>query len=380
MTIPTESITAVFEENFRSRGEVGAAFAIWQDGREVVSLAGGAKDRGEADPWTADTLTLIWSATKGLAAACVCHALQEARIGIHECVRRVWPEFAQEGKSAVTFAHVLSHSAGLSALDRPVSVLDHAACAEALAAQRPLWEPGTAHGYHVRTFGPLLEEILRRIVPGTTLGEYWRRIFAEPLGIDVWIGLPDELHGRVATSLAARVPASAQLDPDPLYAALAEEGSLTRRSFASPGGLHAVSQMNRPEARRASLPASGGIGSARGLAKFYDFLARGGAPFFKLPTHDAMMHALVSGEDRVLRSPTAFSTGFMLDPLTQGRKQRQLFGPSRLAFGHPGAGGIHAFCDPERRLGVAYVMNQMELGVFPRCRAESLVAALYAEA
>lgn len=337
-------------------------------------------DRGGGGEWTPDTLTLVWSATKGLAAACVCHALQEARLGIHECVRRVWPEFAQAGKEGVTFAHVLSHSAGLSALDQPVPLLDHAACAQALARQRPAWEPGTVHGYHVRTFGPLLEEILRRLVPGTTLGDYWRKVFAEPLGVDLWIGLPDELHPRVATSLAARVPASAQLDPDPLYAALAEEGSLTRRSFASPTGLHAVSQMNRPDARRASLPANGGIGSARGLAKFYDFLSRGGAPIFKLPTHDAMLHALVSGTDRVLRSETAFSTGFMLDPQDgAGRKTRRLFGPSRFAFGHPGAGGIHAFCDPERQLGFAYVMNQMELGVFPRQRALTLVAAMYAE-
>lgn len=380
VTIPTHRLTTVFEENFRARGEVGAACCVWQDGREIASLAGGTRDRNGGGDFAEDTLVLVWSATKAPAAACVNHALQEARLSIHDCVRHIWPEFGAAGKEEVTFAHALSHSAGLCALEQSVPILDHEACAAALAAQRPAWEPGTGHGYHPRTFGPLLAEILRRLVPGRTLGQYWREVFAEPLGLDFWIGLPDALHARVAPSLAARVAASAQPDPDPLYAALAEAGSLTRRSFASPAGLHAVTQMNSPEARRAELPANGGIGTARALAKFYSFLALGGVPLFRLPAHDGMMHALTSGLDRVLRSQTAFSPGFMLDPLDAvSRKTRHLFGPSRFAFGHPGAGGVHAFCDPEHKIGFAYVMNQMELGVFPRQRALALVDAVYEE-
>ncbi len=377
-SIPAAAIQAAFEENFRSRGELGAAASIWLGERETLSLAGGACNREGTREWTGSTLALIWSATKGVAAATVLHALEQARISLTRPVASLWPEFAQNGKAGITLLQALSHQAGLPALGQGVSVLDHAACAAAIAAQTPYWPPGSAHGYHTRTFGPLVDEILRRVVPGTTLGRYWREFFGEPFGLDVWIGLPDALHDRVATSYSARVAATSLPNPEPLYRALAEEGSLTRRSFASPSGLHVVTQMLRPEVWRAELPAFGGIASARGLAKFYALLARREEKLFSLGAFEAMSRPVTSGSDRVLCTPTAFSTGFMLDPLdAQGAKQRSVFGPSVRAYGHPGAGGIHAFADPENGVAFAYVMNQMELGVFPNRKALSVVEALY---
>ncbi len=376
--ISRPALEQVFAENFRSRGEVGSGVSIWHRGEELVSLAGGSCERDGLRAWTPDTLTLIWSATKGIAAACVVHALQAAGVALHRPVAHVWPAFAAAGKGSITLAQALSHQAGLSALDGSVPLLDHDVCAAALAAQQPLWPPGTAHGYHVRTFGPLLDEILRRVVPGTTLGRYWRAIFGDPFELDVWIGLPDELHARAATTYPARVAAGALPNPDPMYAALAQEGSLTRLSFASPSGLHSVTLMMKPEARRAELPALGGIASARGLAKFYSLLATRDQRAFSGPTLEAMSVALVDGADLVLRTPTAFSTGFMLDPRgADGTKLRALFGPSTRAFGHPGSGGIHAFADPEAALSFAFVTNQMELGVFPNRRALAFVECLY---
>ncbi len=372
--LDADAIRRVFAENFASRGDIGASVSIWRDGREVLTLADGFCERDRARPWTADTPALIWSATKGLAAACVLHGLDGAGVALDTPVAQLWPEFAQAGKDAITIAEVLSHRAGLAALDEKVSVLDYEAVIAALARQRPLWPPGTGHGYHTRTFGFLASEILRRVQPaGMTIGRYWRAHFGEPLGLDAWIGVPDALHSRVATTYAARVAANTVAAPDPLYRALAQPGSLTRQSFASPGGFHSIASMNTPEARRAELPSSGGIASARALAGFYASLAAGGATA-------AMTTPLVSGPDLVLCAETSFSAGFMLDPRdAAGRKIRPMFGPSATAFGHPGAGGVHAFADPENGLAFAYVMNQMELGVFPNRKSLDLVAAIYGE-
>jgi CubicO group peptidase (beta-lactamase class C family) len=375
----TGRIAELFEENFATHGELGASLAVWKDGVEVLSLAGGFQDRERTRPWHAETPVLFWSATKGLAAACVLHACAPRRVSMDTPVADLWPEFAAAGKQGVTVAEALSHRAGLSALSREVSVLDHAAVAEALAAEAPGWPGAEGHGYHPRTFGFLADEIVRRLTGGDTLGAYWRRAFAEPLRLDLWIGLPAEHASRVAPVFAARGAPPAD---DPFYRAFMTSGSLTARSFASPRGLHSVSALNTFEARSASFPAFGGIGTARSLAKFYAMLAAGGAidgqRFFDSDALAAMTRTLTNGPDRVLQIQTAFSAGFMKDPVgSDGEKVRSIFGPSSLAFGHPGAGGSLAFADPENRLAFAYVMNQMEPGVLPNAKSLRLVAELY---
>jgi CubicO group peptidase (beta-lactamase class C family) len=377
----------LFQENFEQFGEVGAAVSVWQNGRAVADLYGGLRDiRGER-PWTQETIVLIWSATKGLATACLLHVLQEHKIDLGRRVSEFWPAFGQAGKAKITFAELLSHQAGLAALDRRVDILDYEAVIEALEQQEPNWPPGTSHGYHARTFGFLLEELVRRIA-SATLGEYWRKTFGEPLVLDLWIGLPGSENYRVATMYVAKVGksseprarqsnASAARAPD-FYQELASSGSFTRKVFNSPNGLNAVSDMNKPENRARALASFGGIGSANSLAKFYAMLANGGQmedrQFFAEKTLHWMKTTLSDGIDRVFQIPTAFSAGFMKDSHASPRK---IFGPETSSFGHPGAGGSHAFADSENKISFAYVMNQMEQSVLPNEKSLRLVDAIY---
>ncbi len=375
-----ERFRELFRENFTSFGDLGASVSVWRDGAEILSLADGWCDRQQTQPWTAATPVLFWSATKGLASACLLHALQARGLDLQMRVSACWPEFSQAGKERVTIGEMLSHQAGLPALSGPVPVTDYAAVVAALAAEPPRWRIGEGHGYHPRTFGFLVDETLRRITGGVTLRDYWRTQFAEPLGLEIWIGVPAEIRRRVAPVFPA--PA-APPKGGPFHAALLTAGSLTAQSFASPRGLHSAAAMNQPEVLAASFPGFGGVGTARGLAKFYAMLANGGTSdgvrFFETTTLGWMTTTLSQGHDRVLLMDTAFSAGFMRDPMDPaGRKTRTLFGPSAKAFGQPGAGGSHAFADPERGLAFAYVMNQMAPGVLPGPKSLRLVDGLYA--
>ena len=367
-------VHAAFGDNFARGEEIGAEVCIWQDGHEVLRYGGGWRDAAQREPWTEDTIVFCWSATKGPAAACALHALQEANVPLGEPVTKFWPEFGAMGKEAVTFSDLLAHRAGLAALDRHgLDIFELEGVAAALAAREPNWSLGTAHGYAPRTFGYLLDAIVRRAA-GMPLGAYWRKTFGDPLALSFWIGLPDELHALVARMHAARV--EDLKEPGPFEAALADKSSLTARSFAQPAGVQGAAATNRPEVWRASLPSFGGIGNARSLARFYDRLAAG--ELFRGPWRDALTRRASNGPDLVLQQPTAFSAGFMMDPLdASGGKLRASFGPSLNAFGHPGAGGSLAFADPENRIGFAYVMNRMENGVLRETRPARLVQALY---
>ncbi len=372
-----------FEANFAAGVEVGASVSVFFEGREVCSLHGGHRDADRSMPWDADTLCLVWSATKGPSAACVLHAMQSAGVDLNTRVAAFWPEFAGGEKDEVTLAHVLSHRAGLCALEsESATAFDHTSVVAAIESQRPVTSVGVASAYGPRVFGYLLDEIVRRLSGGEPLGSYWRRVFADPLNLDFWIGLPADQHHRAATMLSARVEELASQASDPFAKAFADPASLTRRAFASPRGLGGVAAMNTPAYRSASFPAMGGIGSATALARFYSALAedcaiRGGALFSRLST-DWMTTRLTQGLDGVLQKEMSFAAGFMMDPLdTAGRKIRQLFGPSTSAFGHAGAGGGLAFADPERRIGFAYTMNKMEPGVLPKKRCLALVEAAY---
>jgi len=368
-------ITPLFEENFKRFGELGAAVSIWQNGKSIVNLHGGFRDARREQLWTSDTLVLIWSATKGLGVACVLHVLQEHKIEIEHRVAQFWPQFAQGGKKAITLAQLLSHQAGLCALDQKAGVLDYSAVIDALEKQEPLWPPGTAHGYHARTFGFLLDELVRRIT-GRTLSEYWREIFAEPLRLDLWIGLPEKENGRVAAIYAAK--AGKPPEPQSFYRDLIKPGTLVRKTFTSPHGLYAVSAMNNSTVRAQPIVSFGGIGSANSLAKFYAMLANGGEldgqKFFSAKAIGWMTTTLTDGIDRVFQIPTAFAAGFMKDSKSS---KRRIFGRSTSSFGHPGAGGSHAFADPENKIGFAYVMNQMEQSVLPNKKSLQLVEAIY---
>ena len=371
-----ERVAQLFRENFQRYGELGAALSVWQHGKPVLELQGGFRDSKREQPWTADTIVLVWSATKGLGSACLLHALQERDIGLERRVAEFWPEFAGAGKGEISFAQLLSHQAGLSALEQPADVLNYEAVIAALEKQKPLWPPGTAHGYHARTFGFLVDECVRRLTE-KRVAEYWRDIFAEPLGLDIWIGLPESEDHRTATIYAAK--SGGKQKPAEFYRQLATPGTLVQKTFASPPGLHSIAAMNKRENRAASIVSFGGIGNASSLAKFYGMLANSGEMegrhYFNRKTIAQMTMPLVSGIDCILQIPTSFSAGFMKDP---PESSRRIFGPSASAFGHAGAGGSNAFADPENGIGFAYVMNQMEQTLLPNEKSLRLVDAIYA--
>jgi CubicO group peptidase (beta-lactamase class C family) len=373
--VERERLATLFEENFTRFGELGAAVSVWQHGKPIVELHGGFRDTKREQPWTADTIVLFWSATKGLGSACLLHALQERAISLEHSVAEFWPEFAQAGKSEITIGQLLSHQAGLSALDKAVDVLDYPAVIAALEKQAPVWAPGTGHGYHARTFGFLVDELTRRMV-GQRVSDYWRTTFAEPLELDIWMGLPEAEHKRTATIYAAK--AGGEQKPAEFYRELMTPGTLVRKTFTSPAGLHSIAAMNTAENRAANIVSFSGIGSASSLAKFYGMLANdgvlGGRRYFSHETIALMTTTLTSGLDRILQIPTAFSAGFMKDsPGTP----RRIFGPSSSAFGHPGAGGSNAFADRENGMAFAYVMNQMEQSLLPNEKSLRLVDAIY---
>jgi CubicO group peptidase (beta-lactamase class C family) len=370
-----QGLTDLFEENFEQLGELGASVCIRRDGEEILHLAGGYRDREKTLPWTKDTPVLIWSATKGLASACLIHATSEHGIELDRKVVDLWPEYGQNGKAETTLRHVLTHQAGQAALrELSVSILDHEGVAAQLARQEPFWKPGEAHGYHARTYGFLVDELVRRITGGTPVGSYFRLVFANPLNLDLWIGVPESVANNVAPIFAPRKARASNIE-EPFYQALADQGSLTRRAFSTPAGLHLPSQMNDPNVRQHSIPSLGGIGTAGALARFYQTLCSD--EIFSWETIHRIATTQCSGKDQVLRIDTAFGIGFMKDPVDENKKIRRIFGPSLHGFGQPGSGGSLGFCDPENRVTFAYVINQMEPGVFPNAKSLRLVDYFY---
>ena len=380
-----QAVRAWFEESFRTRWEMGASVSIWQHGREVLSLAQGHCDRARTRTWDANTLVPVWSATKGPAAVCCMLALEEAGIPLDCPVSEVWPEFIGGGKSKMAFIHLLSHTAGLCALDHRPPLYNYEALIEALERQHPLWEPGMRQGYHARTFGFLLDEIVRRLTEAESLGEYFREVFGSRMALDFWIGLPSAQWERVSPIYPGKI--SIANSDQPFIKAFNTAGTLTQRTFASPFGLNAVNDFNQSETWARGYASMGGVGSARGLGQFYSMLAQrgrwNGAQIIPESVARRFETTLTQENDSVLLTPISFSTGMMQDPVNEapgsdGGKLRQLYGPSKLAYGHPGAGGSLAFADPENGIAFAYVMNQMEVGALPGEKVQGLVSALYA--
>jgi CubicO group peptidase (beta-lactamase class C family) len=371
-----ERISDLFNENFSRFGELGASLSLIRHGEHLIDLAGGHCDREKKVQWTRKTPALIWSATKGLASACLIHTAHTHGIGLDRKVADFWPEYSAAGKAETTLLQVLTHQAGQPALRSPaISILDHEAVAAQLARQEPFWKPGDAHGYHPRTYGFLLDELIRRITQGTPLGTYFRAIFGEPLELDLWIGIPDPILNEVAPIFAPRKERELNDEDASFYKALSQPDSLTRRAFLTPAGLHSPSQMNDPKVRQHSLPSLGGIGTAESLARFYDSLCSKELLPSEMLERIATLQC--SGPDQVLRVDTAFGIGYMKDPVVSGKKTRELFGASLTGFGQPGSGGSLGFCDPENGIAFGYVMNQMEPGLFPNMKSLRIVKHFY---
>lgn len=368
-----ERVRDRFARSFES-GELGAAVAVTLAGEVVLDLWGGWTDAARTRPWERDTLVNVYSTTKGVVAVCA-HRLAEAgALDLDAPVARYWPEFAAAGKARLPVRWLLSHQVGLPALRDPVPAerrYDWTFMTDALARETPWWEPGTAHGYHARTFGYLAGEVIRR-VDGRTVGAYLREELSDPLELDFHVGLPTELDGRCAEMLPAPAgPAGA----NPVAAALADPDSLPGKVFGNPP--IGPDEVNTRAWRAAEIPAGNGHGTARGLARLYGALATGGTlDGFHVLGPQALERAVTeaaAGPDRVLHPlHTRFGLGFFLtQPMIP-------FGPNPRSFGHPGAGGSIAFADPDAGLGFAYVMNQMQLGLAGDARGFSLVHEVYA--
>ena len=337
--------------------EGGFAVALWKQGKELWSVQRNLRP---------EALLPVWSTTKGPAAATLLLALERAGLDLTTPVARVWPEF----RHAINFAQLLSHQAGLAAPEEEVSIFDHAAAAAGLATQTPNWPPGTAHGYHPRSYGFLLDEISLRLT-GQRLGENWREWLATPHGLDFFIGLPESAHSRMVKVKGGRP--SPRSDERAFGLAYMNAASLTRRAFDGYRGLNATWEFNHPAAWQHASPALGGIASARGIAQFYDLLT---TDVFSEKVRGWMMTEQTTGPDLVLQMPTTFTAGFQKDPLgPDGQKLRHHYGPSTAAFGHPGAGGSIGLCDPTSGLSLGLVLDVISPGVFPRTEILQIINA-----
>jgi CubicO group peptidase (beta-lactamase class C family) len=354
-----------FKANFAEGRELGARFALAVDGEIVVDLMGGFADRAGTRPFGPDTLTPLFSTTKAVASLMIARLVGQAKLSYDTRVSDLWPAFAAAGKGELTVEQALSHQAGLCGLEGPMSPADwldwNGTCAR-LAAMTPLWPPGTASGYHPVTFGYLAGEIFRR-VDGRTLGVALRQDLAEPLGLDVWIGLPDSEHARCADM--RRPPAM----PD-----LGEITEPKRLAFltkwASPGGVDQATW------RRAEIPSANGHATASALARLMAILAGDGAlgSHRLLPPGVAAQAARerISGPDLVLPYVISWGAGFMRN------EGLGLYGPGADTFGHSGWGGSCAFADPDRGVSGAYVMNRQSAELISDPRGRRMIEAAYA--
>ncbi len=384
-----EPVRDAFAANFESHGDLGAGVAVYVGGELVVDLVGGTADAtsdAQDTPYGPDALQLVFSTTKGAAAVCAAVLMQRGELDPEALVTDVWPEYGQAGKEGTTVAMLLDHQAGVPVVDDPPTleeVLQVTPIVDALAAQAPLWEPGTAHGYHALTYGWLVGEVVRR-VDGRDIGQFFAEEVAGPLGLDFWIGLPEAEQDRVVPLVASAPTAGdfdmSALDPEivPLLQDLAtaflDPHSTTNRAlmldgrFLLGGGRIA---WNQPEVRASQIPAANGVTNARSLAKMYAACVGevDGVRLLDDATLKQVTAERSSGRDRVLVMPTRFGLGFMLTSSFS-----PLLGEG--SFGHPGAGGSLGFGDPDHEVGFGYVMSKMNSGLSNDPRTRGLIDAL----
>ena len=367
-----EEVRAEFERNFAERGEIGAAVAAYWRGQKVVDLWGGRRTPAGDAPWNEDTMVVVNSTTKGLAAMTVAVANSRGWIDYDAAVAEYWPEFAQNGKGAITVRQLLGHEAGLVWIDEPLDVedlrdLDHVS--RVLARQKPAWEPGTRHGYHAMTIGLYMQELIRHVDPAhRTLGRFFQEEVARPLQVEFYIGLPPEIPEERLAQLRLFSPMRAiralPSVPPGFVVRILWPWSLLRKSM-----LFADLDMNDRRSLEVEIPAGNGVGTARAIARAYSALAEGGAELGMTPATLARLtaaHEAKRPKDEVMGVPSSISLGFL-------RPGPQMdFGSSQRAFGTPGAGGSFGFADPDTRLGFAYVMNNMNFHMFNDPREKAL--------
>lgn len=360
------SVRDAFAANFAERGEVGAAVSIIIDGTVVVDLVGGWADEARTRLWQPDTLVNFYSVGKAIVALLALQLVDAGLVGLDDPVASVWPEFAVGGKAGATVRHALCHRAGVPAIRERLTnddLWDWNRMAAALAATDAWFEPGSRVVYHTNTYGHLVGEIVRR-VSGQMPGERLRAV-AEPLGGDLWYGVPADQQHRCADVIWA--PAQPMGDVD--FDALQGESQMIALGYFNPPGYSSNGVVNTPEWRSAQVPSTNGHGTAMGLARLYSALTEPG----RLLSPDLLAEATrvqSEGSCPVLGEEVAFGLGFV------PTSTRRPLGDSPRSFGHFGTGGALGFADPDARVGFGYVMNH----VIPRwqsSRNRSLIEALY---
>ena len=362
-----EEVGLVFERNFQQFGEIGAAFAATLHGKPVVDIWGGLAERATARPWTRDSLQLIFSGTKGLAAICLLILIDRRLVDLEASVSRYWPAF---GKPEIRVRDIATHTSRLPGFDVPVSIdelTDDVRLADLLARQAPSTDPRAAFCYHALTYGWLMGELVRK-VDGRSIGRFFAEEIAGPLELEIWIGLPAEFETRVTSlELAQNWGLSPHLQPE-VY----KRDALMRHVWGNPEMMtHRAFPWNRGDFHTAEMPGVNGIATARSLATLYGVLACGGAPLMSTQTVQLGISALKSGFDSLYNEHRRFGVGFQLQTDTQA------MGPAPDAFGHGGAGGSMHGGWPEKRVGFSYAMNYMRDGDIRDPRSSALLGALF---
>lgn len=364
-----EAVGDAFAANFAAGLDVGASFAVVRNGQLVVDLWGGHTDKARTRLVDRDTLMNIWSVSKGVTATCVALLVEQGKLDYEERVTRYWPEFGANGKERVTLAQLMAHQAGVPGVREAITVEDyyaHDRLAGLLAREKPFFEPGSTWGYHTLSLGTLADEVIRR-VDGRTAATFFAEEIAPPLGLDIHMGVSEADAARVAEMIAP--PSSAPVDPSPLLNEAAAHASM-----ANP--VLDAEWANTLPWQKAGLPAGGISANARGLARLFALLANGGSldgtRLLSPATIAAATRERVSGIDQCIGNDRRYGAGYALN--SHGR-----MGPNPRAFGHGGWGGSMAFADPDAKLGIAFVVNQMRTGdanAIDR-RLERLLGAVY---
>ncbi|MEU3949772.1 serine hydrolase domain-containing protein [Streptomyces sp. NPDC029526] len=364
------AVREAFEENFRARGELGAAVAVTVDGRTVVDLWGGWADAARTRPWERDTVVNVWSTTKGPVALCAHLLADRGLLDLDAPVAAYWPEFAAAGKEDVLVRHLLSHRAGLAGLREPHTLeqlYDWDLTTRRLAATEPWWEPGTRSGYHALTYGHLVGEVVRR-VSGLLPGAFLEREVTGPLGIDFTVGRPEKDAGRIAELVQdPAAPGGERAAPAPVALA----------ALANP--LAGAATANTPAWRAAEIPAANGHGTARAVADLYGVLMgrdpREGRRLLSAGAAERVREGQGPCRDLVLGAGFGRDTEIGLGLWLSG--PHASYGPNPRAFGHDGFGGSCGLADPEAGVSMGYVMNRMGPHIADDPRKTALIDAVH---
>lgn len=354
-----------FARNFDEGAELGARFTVCLDGEPVIDLMGGWADRAKTRPWADDTLAPIFSTGKAVMALMMARLVEQGRLDYEAAVARYWPEFGQAGKAGITVGQALSHQGGLPGFvppQDPTIWFDREAVLRALAAQAPMWEPGTASGYHPVTIGYIAGEVFRRI-DGRSMGTALREDLAIPHRLDYWIGTPESEHHRAPDIQKPPAPPDLGTVDAIKRAAFLDKGS-------SPAGKGAA------EWRKLEIPSANAHATAPALARLMSVIATGG----RLDGSSVLSPGVVAqatrerifGQDKVLPFRLSWGAGFLRN------REIRIYGPGDLTVGHSGWGGSCAFADPETRVSGAYVMNKQSPHLIGDPRPVRLIEALYA--